>query len=63
MYMRFPLSLRNVDDVLFERGIDLCHETLCFWRNRFNLMWAGRIRRQRVAASSVIGAGNPARFA
>ena len=27
MYIRFPLSLRNVEDLLFERGIDLCDET------------------------------------
>lgn len=26
IYVRFPLSLRNVEDLLFERGIDLCHE-------------------------------------
>ncbi|MEG3170244.1 hypothetical protein U1737_18820 [Sphingomonas sp. LB3N6] len=26
MYVRFPLSLRNVEDLLFERGIDVCHE-------------------------------------
>jgi hypothetical protein len=25
MYVRYPLSLRNVEDLLFERGIDLCH--------------------------------------
>jgi len=25
MYVRFPLSLRNVADLLFERGIDICH--------------------------------------
>ena len=25
MYVRFLLSLRNVEDLLFERGIDLCH--------------------------------------
>jgi putative transposase len=25
MYVRFPLSLRNVEDLLLERGIDLCH--------------------------------------
>jgi hypothetical protein len=35
MYVRFPLSLRNVEDLLFERGIDLCHETVRFWWNRF----------------------------
>ena len=28
MYVRFPLSLRNVEDLLFERGYDLCHETV-----------------------------------
>ena len=31
MYVRFPLSLRNVEDLLFERGIDLCHETVRMW--------------------------------
>lgn len=35
MYVRFPLSLRNVGNVLFERGIDSCHETVRLWRNRF----------------------------
>jgi len=28
MYIRFPLSLRNVEDLLFERGVDICHETV-----------------------------------
>jgi putative transposase len=28
---RFPLSLRNVKDLLFERGIDICHETVRHW--------------------------------
>jgi hypothetical protein len=28
MYVRFPLSLRNVEDLLFERGIDICRETV-----------------------------------
>ena len=31
MYIRFPLSLRNVEDLLHERGIDICHETVRFW--------------------------------
>jgi putative transposase len=48
MYVRFPLSLRNVEDLLFERGIDLCHETVRFWWTRFGPMFAGDIRRQRV---------------
>ena len=48
MYIWFPLSLRNVEDLLFERGIDICHETVRFWWNRFGPMFASEIRRQRV---------------
>jgi putative transposase len=49
MYVRYPLSLRNVEDLLFERGIDLCHETIRFWWNRFGPTFAGEVRRQRVS--------------
>ena len=49
MYVRYPLSLRNVEDLLFERGIDLCHETVRLWWNRFGPMFAADIRRQRVS--------------
>jgi transposase-like protein len=35
MYIRFPLSLRNVEDLLFERGIGLCHDTALVWWHRF----------------------------
>ena len=31
MYVRYPLSLRQVEDLLVERGIDVCHETVRFW--------------------------------
>jgi len=48
MYVRFPLLLRNVEDLLFERGIDFCHETVRFWLNRFGPMFAGEVRRRRV---------------
>ena len=50
MYIRFPLSLRNVEDLLYDRGIDICHETVRMWWNRFGPMFAGDIRRQRVSA-------------
>lgn len=50
MCVRFPLSLRNVEDLLFERGIDLCHETVRLWWNRFGPMLAADIRRQRLSA-------------
>lgn len=49
MYVRFPLSLRNVEDLLFERGIDICHETVRFWWNRFGPMFAANIKRQRIS--------------
>lgn len=49
MYVRFPLSLRNVEDLLFERGIDICHETVRLWWNRFGPLFASDIRRQRIS--------------
>ena len=49
MYVKYPLSLRNVEDLLFERGIDICHETVRMWWNRFGPLFAGDIRRQRVS--------------
>ncbi len=48
LYVRFPLSLRNVEDLLHERGIDVSHETIRFWWNRFGPMFASEIRRRRV---------------
>ncbi len=48
MYIRYPLSLRQVEDLLFERGIDICHETVRFWWNRFGPMFAAEIRKRRV---------------
>jgi putative transposase len=48
LYVRFSLSLRNVEDLLFERGIDVCHETVRLWWNRFGPMFAADTRRQRV---------------
>jgi putative transposase len=49
MYVRLPLRLRNVEDLLFERGIDICHETVRMWWNRFGPMFAGEVRRKRVS--------------
>ena len=46
MYIRFPLSLRNVEDLLHERGIDISHETVRFWWNRFGPMFAAEIRKK-----------------
>jgi putative transposase len=49
MYVRYPLSLRNVEHLLAERGIDIGHETVRFWWNRFRPMFAAEIRKRRVA--------------
>ena len=48
MYVKYPLSLRNVEDLLAERGIDICHETVRLWWNRFGPMFAAEIRRKRI---------------
>ncbi len=53
MYLRDPLSLRQVEDLLFERGIDICHETVRFWWNRFGPMFAAEIREAARSSSSV----------
>jgi len=49
MYVRFPLSLRQVEDLLHEREIDICHETVRAWWNRFGPMFAAEIKKKRSA--------------
>ncbi len=48
LYIRFPLSLRNVEDLLHERGVDVSHETVRFWWQRFGPMFASEIRKRRI---------------
>ena len=57
MYIRFPLSLRTVEDLLHERGIDFCHETVRFWWHRFGPMFAAEILRTAVRKSATVAAG------
>ena len=49
MYVWFPLSLRNVGDLLNERGIDISYETVRFWWNRFGPLFAAEIRKKGVS--------------
>jgi len=49
LYVRFPLSLRNVEDLLYERGVDMSHETVRFWWHRFGPMFASEIRKRRIS--------------
>ncbi len=46
LYVKNPLSLWNVEDLLAERGIDISHETVRYWWNRFGPLFAADIRRQ-----------------
>ena len=48
MYVKYPLALRNVEDLLAEGGIDICYETVRRWWNRFGPMFAAGIWRKRV---------------
>ena len=50
MYVRFPLSLRQVEDLLLERGIDISYETVRAWWNLFGPMFANEIKKKRSAS-------------
>jgi putative transposase len=49
MYVRFPLSLRNVEDLLHERGIDVSHEAVRYWWHRFGPLFAAEIKKRRIS--------------
>lgn len=49
MYVRFPLSLRNVEDLLHERGIDIRHESVRKWVDCFGPIIARKIRTKRAS--------------
>jgi len=51
-YVRYPLSFRQVEDILHERGVDICHETVRFWVNRFGKQFAKEIRKKRTGHHS-----------
>ena len=46
-YLRFGLSLRDVEDLLAERGVTVCHETIRAWVARFACQFTAMIRRDR----------------
>ena len=49
IYVRLPLSLGNVEDLLRERDLEVSHETVRLWWMRFGPMFAADIRRKRVS--------------
>ena len=48
--IRFPLSPRKVEDLLHLRGLEISHQTVRQWWNRFGPMFAAEIRGKRVEA-------------
>ena len=50
LYFRFPLSFRDVEDMLAERGIDVSYETVRRWSAKFGLAYARRLRRSHPPA-------------
>ena len=47
LYLRFTLSLRDVEDLLAERGISVSHETVRRWVNHFGPVIAAELRKRR----------------
>lgn len=47
LYFRFPLSLRLVEEMLLERGIDLSYETVRRWAKKFGPEYVGRLKRKK----------------
>jgi len=58
LYVRFLLSLRNVEDLLHERGIDLSHETVRFWWNRFGPMFPAEFDENELKIFAIGTCGN-----
>ena len=56
-YVRFPLSLRQVEDILHERGIDICHETVRYWWNRFGPLFANEIKKNGESVMVLVRSG------
>jgi putative transposase len=52
MYFRFPLSIRDVEDLLAERGIDVSYETVRRWSVKFGLAYARKLRRSHPPADT-----------
>lgn len=53
LYVRFPLSLRLVEEMLLERGLVVSYETVRCWAKKFGPEYAGRLRRKPPSSSDV----------
>ncbi len=50
-YVRCPLSLRNAEDLLHGSSIDLSHETVRYWWNKFGPLFASEIRKNQTQSA------------
>jgi putative transposase len=50
LYHRFPLSFREVEELLLARGVIVSHETIRQWCDRFGPRYAAALRRRRPQA-------------
>ena len=46
LYVRFPLSLINVEDLLHERGVDVGYDPIRFWWQMFGSKFARHIKQR-----------------
>ena len=51
LYVSFPLSLRNIEYMLHQRDIDICHKSVRQCWMRFGQIFAAEIRRKRASGS------------
>jgi putative transposase len=51
LYFQFPLSFRDVEEMLAERGIEVSFETVCRWVLKFGPAIAANVRSHRVQPS------------
>jgi putative transposase len=49
LYFRFRLSLWMVEDMLAARGIEVSHETVRSWAEKFGRNYSNHIRRRALA--------------
>ncbi|MCX4781479.1 IS6 family transposase [Streptomyces sp. NBC_01264] len=47
LYFRFPLSLREVEEMMLERGVIVSYETVRRWCRKFGQVYANSLRRRR----------------
>ena len=58
LYVRFPLSLRNVEDLVDELSVYVSYESVRYWWHRFGSQFASQIKTRRAGGCSpVIGNG------